>query len=206
MSIYVHYQPLDIEAIQRVVFPYIRGSGQLDELLRLSENPSAALTVIDPCRNAYAAMVTEAEYFDREWGSCDPVDFLLERTARSVLAFARHIWPSWSVKAISSDLLLPDDFPVLEHFRMPITLFQPLVDEIPEIISSDLETIADAGEIMGGVVPKDHVEFVRRGVQHELEHLLRSSGDPPWIDAAQNLLEALTYAQTHQLSFTEAIE
>jgi hypothetical protein len=204
MSNHVYYQPLDVDLIQAGVFPFIRGKGNLNTLLERCENPAAAMSVLEPLRKAYAARLARSDYNDPEWGRCDPTDFIADRCVPAVLKFSRHVWPHWLVDSFTSINLLPDEFPVLEHYQMPITLFQPFVADIPDI-SHELETIADS-ERMGGVVPKDHVHIVLKAITRNLERLTRNANDPYWHDAMLELKAALTYAADNALSFTEAIE
>lgn len=204
MSIHVFYQPIDVDLIQSAVFPFIRGNADLQSVLGRCDDPTSAAAVLQPLRDAYAAHLAGSDYDDPEWGSCDPTEFIADRCVPAVLEFSRYIWPHWLVNAFSSIDLLPDEFPVLEHYQMPSTLFQPFVADIPEI-APELETIADS-ERMGGVIPKDHVPVVLKAITHDIEHLARDANDPYWSDAMLELKKALTYAADNVLSFTEAIE
>ena len=69
--------------------------------------------------------------------------------------------------------LLPEVFPVLDHYRMPKELFAPILDELP-FLADQLETIADC-ESMGGCLPTHSVPVVRDFLRC---HMLRGSGIP----------------------------
>ena len=204
VSIHVFYQPLDVGVIQDAVFPFIRGDGDLNTLLERCDDSSSAIAVLQPLRNAYAAHLAGSDYVDPEWGRCDPTEFFVDRCVPAVLEFSRHIWPYRLVDAFTSIDLLPDGFPVIEHYQMPVTLFQPIVVDIPDI-ALELETIADS-ERMGGVVPADHVNFVLKTITDDLDRSTRDPSDPFSYDATLELKAALTYAAANGLSFTEAIE
>lgn len=204
MSIHVYYQPIDIDLVQGVVFPYMRGSMELSTLLDRCETPTAAIAVLQPLRNAYAAHLAGFDYNDPEWGRCDATAFIEDRLVPAVLEFSRHIWPYWSANAFTSIELLPNGFPVVEHYQMPITLFQPFVGEFPNL-ASELATIANS-ERMGGVVRHDHVSVVLKAISDELDGLTRDSDDPYSYDAMKELIAALAFAAENGLSFTEAVE
>ena len=204
MSIHVFYQPIDVAVTHDVVFPFVRGNADLNALLERCDDSATAMAVLRPLRNAYAAHLAGFDYNDSEWGRCDPTEFIADRFVPAVLEFSRHVWPHWLVNAFTSIDLLPDKFPVLKHYQMPITLFQPFVADIPDI-ALDLETIADS-ERMGGVVPKDHVPVVLKAIADGLERSTRDPNDPFSYDATLELKAALTYAADNGLSFTEAIE
>jgi hypothetical protein len=87
---------------------------------------------------------------------------------------------------------------------MPIKLFVPFIEDVPEI-AFGLQTIAGS-ESMGGVILKSHVRPVREAIQVEFDRMTRRSEDSIEVSAMQELLKALTHAETNGLSFTEAIE
>ncbi len=203
MSIHVFYQPIDISLVQEELFPYICGKGDLRKLKSMCDDPVGALTNVELLRTAYAASLAGEEFRDPEFGRCDPQSYLAESAVRDTLEFCRHVWPEWMVSASTSIELLPDSFPVLEHYQMPISMFEPLAEFIPDI-RWDLETIAEC-EFMGGVLRAAHVPVVRTAIAAELANMTRCAGDPHYYDATRTLLEALTYAEENRLSFTEAI-
>ena len=87
---------------------------------------------------------------------------------------------------------------------MPIELFVPFVEDVPEI-ACGLQTIAES-EAMGGVILKSHVRPVREAIQVELDQAIHRSEDSNEVSAMKELLNVLTHAETNGLSFTEAIE
>jgi hypothetical protein len=120
-----------------------------------------------------------------------------------VLEFCRIIYPYWHVRAWTSIDLLPEDFPILDHYLMPKELFAPILDQLP-FVACQLETIANSGS-MGGVVPVASVPVVRSAIQRAHASEIRDSDNPYSYDATQTLLAALEYAEQQRLSFTEAI-
>jgi hypothetical protein len=203
MSIDVLYQPIDVDVVQDVVFPVIRGDAGPEALLARCQDPSAAGAILNQLRQARLALHEGRDYRDPTWGTCDPQEFLNEHLVVGVLALCRELWQSWDVRALTSIDLLPDDFPILKHYEMPIALFRPLLGDYP-FIEEDLRTIANSPS-MRGLVRSDHVGVVRQAVLAEL----RSCGtdaDDDWQSARKVLVEALEYAENNGLSFTEVVD
>ncbi len=204
MSIHVFYQPIDVAVIQKSVFPYVWGNGEIERLLSRCEDPNAALSILQPFRGAYSALLAGSDYVDPQWGRCDPAEFIADNFVPAVLEFSRNIWPSWLVNAFTSRDLFPDQSPISEFYQDPASLFRPLEDYISETARS-IEIIADP-EQMVGVVPKDQVQSVLKVVAENHQQLTRDPNEPYAYDAMAELEAALIFASENDLSFTEAIE
>jgi hypothetical protein len=203
MSIYVFYQPIDVTCFHSRILPYIFDGSDLTDVLATANNPLEAIALLEPLRDAYDCILRGVKYDDPERGPVNPVHFLISCCVSSTLEFCRHLYPSWCVKAITSIELLPEDFPVLDHYQMPTALFDPILARFPDL-AQQLQTIAHCQD-MGGLVQAQSVPSVRDAIQAEFNKMYRNPIEPYFYDAAQALLEALIHAEEHELSFTEAI-
>jgi len=66
VSIHVFYQPIDVDLVKSVVFPFIRGDADLNLLLERCDDPTAAISELQPLRGAYAAHLAGSDYDDPE--------------------------------------------------------------------------------------------------------------------------------------------
>ena len=202
MSNDVTYQPIDVDVVHDLVFPCISGMLEADRLFAKCHNREKAESILRPFGLARAARVEGRPYIDSQWGTCDPEEFLESHILSGVLQIFRELWPYWDIPVLTSIDLLPDDFPVLEYYEMPITLFEPLLNEYP-FLQDQLPTIAHS-ERVGGLVRRQHVSVVRQAIVSEMRAM--DGEDPDWHQARQSLADALAYAERNGLDFTEAIE
>jgi hypothetical protein len=203
MGIDVFYQPIDVALVHKKILPFIFDDGDLGGVLEPLTDTDEATGMLVELRDANHCLAQGTDYYSVKWGRCDPAEFLANFCVRAVLEFCRSVYPSWHVRAISSIELLPDGFPVLDNYSMPVELFAPIINRFPDI-ATNLETIANC-EDMGGVVLRHNVHRVRDAIVSEFRTQTRDSDNPYHFDAAKKAVEALQYAEENSIDFTEAI-
>jgi len=203
MGIDVYYQPIDVEFVQNEVLPFVSNQRDDPRIISAVNCGNIEASGIMQLRDAHSCLQSGAEYYSIPWGRCYPDEFIADNLVRKVLEYCRSIFPSWHVRAITSIELLPDKFPTLEHYQMPLELFSPITETFADV-ACQLETIADC-EDMGGVIPIASVPAVRKAIRDTHSSAVRDLEDPYCYDATNSLLKALQYAEEHDLSFTEAI-
>ena len=203
MSRWITYQPIDVASIQNYVFPYILGEVSLAPLLKDCKSADEAENEVRPFHDAYVALQQGNDYYDLQWGHCDPMEFIIGGVVGGVLRFSGHLHPNWGWNNFTSIDLLGDDIPILDIYQMPISLFEPLTVEFPDL-SLQLETIVEAEEVMGGVVPHGNVSRLLEALRSLCNSIEIS--DDNREQALRELEKALAYAEENGLSYTERVD